>query len=203
MDTIGVTETWLHDGIRDDEICQPGYTLFRQDRPSHQNRGGVILYVKSNLLPQSVLLPPTTPSSLCVSLIACELLFNTEPSIIALVYRSPNTPPHDNISLICTLETIISRRPDCVVLGDFNRLKVNWASNTAPPNTVLIFVKFPNLISPIPIHPTLGKSDHTVLCWTYTSALPQLPPRPNKINPTRINFQTTATLALFVPMGIP
>ncbi len=32
LDIIGVTETWLHDGIRDDEICLPGYTLFRQDR---------------------------------------------------------------------------------------------------------------------------------------------------------------------------
>ncbi len=112
------------------------YTLIRQDRSSHQKRGGVILYVKSNLLPQRVLHPPTTPSSLYVSLIACELLFNTEPSIIALVYRSPNTPPPDNISLICTLETIISRRPDRVVLGDFNRPKVNWVSNAASPNTV-------------------------------------------------------------------
>ncbi len=36
----------------------------------------------------------------------------------------------------CTLDTIISRRSDCIVLGDFNCPKVNWASNTAPPNTV-------------------------------------------------------------------
>ncbi len=54
-------------------------------------KGGVILYVTSNLLPQRVLLPSATPSSLYV--IVCELLFNIEPSIIALVYRSPNTPP--------------------------------------------------------------------------------------------------------------
>ncbi len=38
LDITGVTETWLHGGIRDDEI--PGYTLFRQDRPSHEKRGG-------------------------------------------------------------------------------------------------------------------------------------------------------------------
>ncbi len=64
LDIIGVAQTWLQDGIRDDEICLPGYTLFHQDRPSHKKEGGVILYVKSNLLPQRVLLPPTTPSSL-------------------------------------------------------------------------------------------------------------------------------------------
>ncbi len=93
-------------------------------RPRKKGRG-VILYVKSNLLPQLVLLPPTTHSSLYVSLIVCELLFNTEPSTIAVVYRSPSTPPPDNISLICTLDTIISRRSDCIVLGDFNCPKVN------------------------------------------------------------------------------
>ncbi len=35
LDMIGVTETWLQVGIRGDEICLPGNTLFRQDRPSH------------------------------------------------------------------------------------------------------------------------------------------------------------------------
>ncbi len=59
----------------------------------------------------------------------------------------------------------------------------------------LIFVKFPHLIFHISVHPPLGKSDHAVLCWTYTAALPQLPPRPDKINPARINVQTIATLA--------
>ncbi len=39
LDIIGVTETWLRDGIRDDDICLLGYNLFRQDRPSHKKRG--------------------------------------------------------------------------------------------------------------------------------------------------------------------
>ncbi len=64
---------------------------------------GVILYVKSNLLPQRVLLPLTTPSSLYASLIVSELLFNIEPSIIALVYRRPNTPPPDTYPLFVHL----------------------------------------------------------------------------------------------------
>ncbi len=83
-----------------------------------------------------MLLPSTTPSSLYVSLIVCELLFNIEPPIVVLVYRNPNTPPPDNISLICTLKAINSCRYDYVVLGDFNCPKVNWVSNTAPPKTV-------------------------------------------------------------------
>ncbi len=43
LDIIGVTETWLHDGLRDDEICLPGYTLFRQDRPSQKKEGRYFL----------------------------------------------------------------------------------------------------------------------------------------------------------------
>ncbi len=39
LDIIGVTEIWLHDGIRDYEICLPGYTLFRQDRHSQKMEG--------------------------------------------------------------------------------------------------------------------------------------------------------------------
>ncbi len=83
------------------------------------------------------MLPPsTTPSSLYVSLIVCELLFNIVPSIIVLVYRSPNTPSLGNIYLICTPEAINSCRSNCAVLGDFNCPKFNWVSNTAPPKTV-------------------------------------------------------------------
>ncbi len=40
-DIIEVTETWLHDGIRDDEIFLPAYTLFRQDRPSQKKEGAL------------------------------------------------------------------------------------------------------------------------------------------------------------------
>ncbi len=40
LDIIGVAETWLHNGIRDDEICLPGCTPFRQDRPSQKKRRG-------------------------------------------------------------------------------------------------------------------------------------------------------------------
>ncbi len=62
--------------------------------------------------------------------------YNIEPSIIVLVYRSPNTPSLDNIYLICTPKAINSCRSNCAVLGGFNCPKLNWVSNTAPPKTV-------------------------------------------------------------------
>ncbi len=102
----------------------------------------------SYLLPQRVLIPPVTPSSLSGGLIVYELLGNTAPSIIAFVNRSPNTILPDNISLTCTLEICIIHLSDCVISEDFNCLKVNWVSNTAPPNTVdSIFAQIPSSTS--------------------------------------------------------
>ena len=47
FDIIGLTETWLSDGIFDNEILPCNYTLFRKDRPS---RGGsVLITVNSNI----------------------------------------------------------------------------------------------------------------------------------------------------------
>ncbi len=98
-------------------------------------RRGVIPCVKSYLLPQRLLLQPITSSSLYVIFNMCEQLFNNEPSIITLVYRSPSTPHPENISLIWTLETIISRCSDGLVLGDFNCPKVNQVSKASKPLT--------------------------------------------------------------------
>ncbi len=59
-------------------------------RPPFPQKGrGVILNVKSHLLPQRVMLLLITPSWLYVSLTGCELLFNSEPSIIALYIMAP------------------------------------------------------------------------------------------------------------------
>ncbi len=96
LDIIGVTETWLHGGIRDGEVCLPGYALFRQDHPSHKKGGGLSSTLNSISYLSACCSHSPPPSPLYVNLIVCERLFNTEPPIIALVYRSPNTPPPDN-----------------------------------------------------------------------------------------------------------
>ncbi len=96
IDVIGVTEAWLHDELKDHEVSLPGYVPFRHYHPSSKRGGGggVALYVKSNLQPQLITPPVPTPSLLFVNLIACELLNNTDPTVLVLAYRSPNTPPH-------------------------------------------------------------------------------------------------------------
>ena len=43
-DIIFLTETWLHDNIKDELINMPNYKLFRNDR-LHKRGGGVCVYV--------------------------------------------------------------------------------------------------------------------------------------------------------------
>ncbi len=108
IDMIGVTETWLHDELKDHEVSLPGYVRFCQDCPSSK-RGGVALYVKSNLRPQ-LMTPhlPTSPPPRFVNLIVCDLLNNTDPAVLILAYRSPNTPPNDTTTFLCTLLVLAS-----------------------------------------------------------------------------------------------
>ena len=50
-DIIGITESWTHSAISDSELYLEGYQLFRCDRKSSSNGGGVLLYVNSELNP--------------------------------------------------------------------------------------------------------------------------------------------------------
>ncbi len=98
-------ETWLHDGI-----CDHVVQVIPLLRPTHKTGGGIIVYFKPHLILQRVMLPPTNPSSFHVHFTVYELLFNPEPSLVALIYRCPNTSPPDNTPYTGTLETIISHR---------------------------------------------------------------------------------------------
>ena len=48
---VAVTETWLHDGVKDAEVCHDfsDFTLFRADRAEGREGGGVALYLRDEL----------------------------------------------------------------------------------------------------------------------------------------------------------
>ena len=47
FDIVCVCETWLHEGVLDNEILQ-GYTIYRNDRLNNRG-GGVLVAIKTNL----------------------------------------------------------------------------------------------------------------------------------------------------------
>ena len=48
---VGVTETWLHEGVMDAEVSHsfPGYSLHRSDRLGGRQGGGVALYIRDDM----------------------------------------------------------------------------------------------------------------------------------------------------------
>ncbi len=59
-----------------------------------------------------------------------------------------------------------------------------------------IFVRVPNINSPITIHLSLVKSAHVLLCYTYTSTHPQPPRLSDNINPVSIVDQKVTAFSL-------
>ena len=48
---LGVTETWLHEGVLDAEVTHsfPGYNILRSDRAGGRVGGGVAIYLRDDL----------------------------------------------------------------------------------------------------------------------------------------------------------
>ncbi len=98
---------------------------------------------------------------------------------------SPNTV--DSLFLNLLDYSTFELRPPSLSMGSYPCLfscqPISFPSGT-------IFVKSPHLISTnlhlITIHSPLGKPDHVLLCWTYTSALPQPPPPPLASMPNQL-----------------
>ena len=51
FDVFGVSETWLTSEISENEIKIPGYTAFRRDRktPNQKQGGGLVVYIRNEL----------------------------------------------------------------------------------------------------------------------------------------------------------
>ena len=85
-DIIAITETWLHEGIADNEILPSSYNVLRNDRGSRG--GGVLLAVKSYI---SCLRRPDLEEDICELLWAEIPLKNSGSYFLGVFYRPPSS----------------------------------------------------------------------------------------------------------------
>ena len=91
---LGVTETWLHEGVPDAEVSHsfPGYNILRCDRAGGRQGGGVALYLKDNLTGDILAThAPTHPNrggSVCEMLVVKVHQLDT---VVCVMYRPPDT----------------------------------------------------------------------------------------------------------------
>ena len=132
---LGVTETWLHEGVLDAEVTYsfPGYNILRCDRAGGRQGGGVALYLRDDLtgdiLTSYAQTHPLRGGSVCEMIVVKIHQLDT---IVCVVYRPPDTRCEEFAGVLqCldrTLSTLPAPSPSILVMGDMNfpRSCISW-----------------------------------------------------------------------------
>ena len=110
-------ETWLN-GSQCSPVLRPNQIHIRCDRLTCENKGGVMMYVPSQMQLSDI----HRFARSGIEAVSCMLLLpNQTPMQIALVYRSPSVSRTTLIAMLTRLlkHVSVSSAP-CLILGDFN-----------------------------------------------------------------------------------
>ena len=121
-DILGISETWLHDGIDSSEIHIPNYNVLQKERGD--GHGGVAIYVSSRLVAHQIHLSDVQLSKVETLWMTLKLP-NTHPIYTGIVY-SPNACNEFFEELELVFDEIIGidagtrTQGEIICLGDFN-----------------------------------------------------------------------------------
>ena len=123
-----MTETWLNCNIKDRDILNNEYTIFRKDRAIDKRGGGVLLAVNSNITSREVSDIPVGDSEILlveVSPSHCSEMF------FVICYRPPSAPSAPVNVFTSQLDTIVESATKTYkkvcLLGDLNISDVHWS----------------------------------------------------------------------------
>ena len=123
---ITITESHLHSNFLEGEIQIKGFTNYRADRADGVRKGGVITYIRDDLLPGTQL-----KDSGSIGNIEFLVLHMKEINLILItVYRPPTSKPADFKTVIDRIRRVLllcdSPTPRIAVTGDLNFPSLNW-----------------------------------------------------------------------------
>ena len=122
---VALTETWLHKDILDSEFVPDGYICLRSDRDASKKGGGVCLIIRNDL-PVTQLRCFAAPDGQYESLWCKIKLTSRGYDVVGVVYRSPGS---DGVHFFQDLDEICKTK-HCLILGDFNAPKIDWADGS-------------------------------------------------------------------------
>ena len=123
LSILAITETWLTDEISDGEVAMDGYRLFRRDRRTGHQGGGVCVYVHHQLNVR-VLNKLDHPD---LEMLWLEVKLGKERFNLGCLYRPPSTPVGFWTSLENFTEELQGQQ--VMLLGDFNVNSLDSAEN--------------------------------------------------------------------------
>lgn len=136
-DIIIITETWLYDGIFDNELCDNRYDVFRVDRDvvatSKMTGGGVMMLVQRSLGAVRRGGGARADSEMLWVSVPARALGATADLHLAVAYipPDPHTMPRD-ISCFTDMVTALvgsNLQQNYLFVGDFNLANLKWSRN--------------------------------------------------------------------------
>lgn len=132
LDIILVTESWLHSGILDSELCDTRYEVFRKDRLTTTTGGGVLICIKKSLAarvrpewsrPPSEFLWVTVPQQ------SLRGLPSDLHICVSYIVGGGSDQAAHVYSFIDSIEQVTSSYPRDLILaaGDFNLPCIKWS----------------------------------------------------------------------------
>ncbi len=106
------------------------FTVFRTERVQTRRGGGVALYIKSSLMPVRPQLD--MEASPCIEMICCRISTFPSQTTILAVYRSSNSTSSGDLLVLQPIWHIATAPGECVIVGDFNAVAVDWSNRTCP-----------------------------------------------------------------------
>lgn len=136
-DVVTLTETWLCEGILDDELFDSRYCVWRRDRDytaTKQTRGGgVAIAVKRSLITSRKFEWQSTAEDIWISIVLRDPRSRTPVKLnICCLYLCSENLGHsfsDQLINFCdNIETVISSnfQDKFIILGDFNMSFIDW-----------------------------------------------------------------------------
>ena len=205
---IGIVETWLHSNIDNGEINIPGFTIYRKDRDG-QRGGGIILYIKNNLISR---LYDVNIEILCEGIV-CEIgNVNNDGILMAVIYKAPNASEEEVNNMYQIIKNITNKH--ALIMGDFNFPNINWHEHSCDNNSEkfleliedcflhqhvteptrgnnildLIFTTEEGMVSNLTIESPINSSDHSTISFNLTCATSNHLLEDNNINNYNYNI---------------
>lgn len=211
-DIIAVSETWFDKNVLESEYSFDSYFSFRQDRqldfyPAgtfvNEARGGVIIFVKNDLNPDSLNLNFNINAEMVFCVISPE---GMDPIIISCVYRPEKGGDHC-LQNICEMINSLKYN-NVIIVGDFNLPEIDWLTlegksahdrffiDTIQDNVLsqlvseatrgrnildLVLVDHTDLIDEVLVNQSFSNSDHKSLEVTLSTKYARVENLPRKV----------------------
>ena len=134
LDIVCITETWLHSSTPDSVvICDSNFSLFRKDRPSDREGGGVCILTNNATVKAVPVYLSTKFESLEMAVV--DIVSTASSFRLFVVYRPPSCSDYDPVSLSYTsllcecIESLIPLNSTFILCGDFNFPKITWSND--------------------------------------------------------------------------